>query len=192
MLALLDEMMSEARAVGACNVIRIGAGGQIAGTMLDGKGFVAGVRSRGHRLEGKRVLLVGAGGAAAGIAHALTVIDGLCLSIANRDASKAHALAAAAGRGAKAMASPVAADYDVIINATSLGMNADDPLPIALDGIRNGSLVCDVVVGREMTNLLQEAVRRGAIVHPGNHMLAAQLELMLQFMLGRPVHQAGF
>ena len=83
-VALLDELTPQARLVGAVNVITRTADGLLMGTMFDGEGFVAGLRSAGHEVEGACCLLVGAGGAAAAIAFALASHGCESLTITNR------------------------------------------------------------------------------------------------------------
>src|SRR5262249_44031360 len=70
-VALLDELTPESRLVGAVNVIAREADGRLRGNVLDGEGFVAGMRAAGHDVTGRTCLLVGAGGAASAIAVAL-------------------------------------------------------------------------------------------------------------------------
>jgi shikimate dehydrogenase len=78
----------------------------------------------------------------------------------------------------------------VVINATSLGMGPDDPLPVRAGGLAPGTLVCDIVTRPERTRLLREAAARGCVPHPGLPMLAGQVDLILEF-LGLSGHQPG-
>ncbi len=93
-VALLDELTPEARQVGAVNVVRRAPDGRLHGTILDGEGFVAGLASARHRVDGSACLLMGAGGAAAAIAFALAAHGCRELTVANRTAAKSTALAA--------------------------------------------------------------------------------------------------
>jgi shikimate dehydrogenase len=184
--ALLDELTPEAREVGACNVVRREPDGRLVGTMMDGEGFVAGLRAAGHDVAGRRVFLAGAGGAAAGIAFAVVKHGAVALTIHNRTASKAGALAArvAAAFPAVAVATggPNPRGHDVVVNATSLGMREGDALPLEVGGLAAGMVAAEVVIQPEMTPFLAEAARRGYVVHPGLPMLAAQIEPMIEFM----------
>src|SRR5262249_30842908 len=92
--SLVDALTLEARQAGACNVIRRAPGGRLEGTMLDGEGFVAGLRGAGHEVRGRRIFIAGSGGAAAGIAFALAKHGAGRLTIANRTRAKADDLAA--------------------------------------------------------------------------------------------------
>jgi shikimate dehydrogenase len=183
---LLDEVAPEARDVGACNVVRRDAGGRLAGTMLDGEGFVAGLRRAGLDVAGKRVFLAGAGGAAAGIAFALAKHGAGSLSIHNRTLARAEALGArvrvAWPRLRVATAGPDPTGHDLVVNATSLGMRPGDPLPLDAAGLTPGMVAAEVVIAAEPTPFLAAAARRGCAVHPGLPMLEAQIELMLDFM----------
>jgi shikimate dehydrogenase len=186
-VALLDQVAPEAQHIGACNVIRRDPDGRLAGTMLDGEGFVAGLRRAGHDVRGKRVFLAGAGGAASGIAFALGKHGAAALKIHNRTASRAEELAARVRATwphlAVATGGPDPTGHDVVVNATSLGMTAGDALPLHVAALRPGVLAAEVVIHAEPTAFLAEAARRGCVVHPGRPMLEAQIDLMIDFML---------
>src|SRR6185369_11730440 len=92
--SLVDALTPEARQAGACNAIRRAPDGRLEGTTLDGEGFVAGLRAAGHEVRGRRVFMVGAGGAAAATAFALAKHGAGGLTIANRTRAKAEDLAA--------------------------------------------------------------------------------------------------
>jgi shikimate dehydrogenase len=183
---LLDEVTGDAAHVGACNVLRREAGGRLVGTMLDGEGFVAGLRAVGREVTGQRVYLSGAGGAAAGIAFALARHGVAHLSVYNRSAARAQALVQcirdAWPHCAVRTAGRDPAGHNIAINATSLGMSASDPLPFDPDGLRAGMLVAEVVANPAKTRLLLEAGARGCSTHPGAMMLEGQIDLLLQFM----------
>src|SRR5262245_61839616 len=183
---LLDEVTPEAQMVGAVNVIRRGAGGRLIGTILDGEGFVAGLRSAGYEVHGKACLLVGAGGAAAAIAFALAKYGCYSLTITNRTAARALTLAArvrAVWPGLQVQAGkPPRGRYDIAINATSLGMNPTDELPMSQEMIDTSDLIAECVVAPEITALLEAAQQKGQKIHTGVPMLASQMALMLAFM----------
>jgi shikimate dehydrogenase len=183
---LLDEVTPEAQVVGAVNVIRRNASGRLIGTMLDGEGFVAGLRSAGYEVHGKACLLVGAGGAAAAIAFALAKYGCASFTVTNRTESRALTLAArvrATWPGLQVQASKLPiGQYDLAINATSLGMKPTDELPMSQETIENSDLIAECVVAPEITALLEAARQRGRAVHTGVPMLASQMALMLKFM----------
>jgi shikimate dehydrogenase len=186
-LALLDDLTPEARLVGACNVIRREGDGRLVGAILDGEGCVAALLSAGRTVRGRRVLLVGAGGAAKAIAFALARHGARQLTICNRTPAKAETLARRV-RSVYDACDCHAGDcrpdqYDIIVHATPLGMRQGDGLPIVVDGLQPGTLVVDIVLAPEPTPLLREAARRGCLVQSGRPMLEAQIALMVDFML---------
>jgi shikimate dehydrogenase len=185
---LLDEILPEARQVGACNVFRREAADRLVGTMLDGEGFSAALRRAGHEVRGKRVWLAGAGGAAAAIAFAMAKHGAAALTVHNRTAAKAEALAArvrAAHPDLEVRVSgPRPERCDVVVNATSLGMRTDDPLPLDPAGLGPGMVAAEVVIREEPTPFLAAAAARGCAVQPGLPMLVEQIEQLLDFMMG--------
>jgi shikimate dehydrogenase len=186
-MALLDEVSPEGQQVGACNVLRRDAQGRLSGSMLDGEGFAAGLLGAGHAIQGKRVFLVGAGGAASAIAFALARRGAAALTIHNRTQQRTVELVgrlrAAHPNIEVSVGSPSPAGSDIAINATSLGMKDGDGLPLDPSGLTPGMLAADVMSHRETTAFLAEAARRGCRTHPGLPMLVRQIELMIDFML---------
>lgn len=184
---LLDDVSVEARQLGACNVLRREAGGRLAGAMLDGEGFTAALRRAGYDVRGKRVFLAGAGGAAAAIAFAMGKHGASTLTIHNRTAARADALATRVGAAHPGLAvrvgGPRPADCDLVVNATALGMRPDDPLPLDPAGLGPGTTAAEVVIRDEPTPFLAAAAARGCAVHHGLPMLAEQIELLVDFML---------
>ncbi len=185
---LLDTLTPEADGVGAANVLRREGDGTMRGTMLDGEGFVAGLHDREHDVRGKRVYLAGAGGAAAGVAFALARHGATALTIYNRTTTKAEDLA---GRVRAAWPScdvrvgtREPTGHDIAINGTSLGLQPDDSLPFDTSGLTPDMVVADVVIKPHHTPVLARAVEAGCAVHGGEPMLVAQIQLMIDFMMG--------
>lgn len=183
---LCDEARDEARLVGAANAIRRSSDERLVCDMFDGKGFVEGLIAQGIEPEGRRVLLLGAGGAASAIAVSLAGRGVAALTIANRTREKARALVA---RVAAAFPScqvadgpPDPAGHDLVVNATSLGLRADDPLPLDTELLRPDMTVAEVIMKPERTALVEAAASRGARVHLGRHMLDAQVRLLAAFL----------
>jgi shikimate dehydrogenase len=185
-LPLLDELSAEARLVGAVNVIRRESDGHLVGAAFDGEGFVAGLRSVGHDVRGKTCLLVGAGGAAAAIAFALAKYGCRSLTISNRTEAKAASLAsrvrAVYPHVQARIGSNPKINFDVAINATSLGTKPSDELPMSYEVIKRSAIIAECVIAPEMTRLLEVAQEAGCVTHTGVPMLTAQMNLMLQFM----------
>jgi shikimate dehydrogenase len=188
LVSLLDDVSPEGRQVGACNVFRRALDGRLAGTMLDGEGFVGALVRAGHAVRGRRVLLAGAGGAAAAIAFALAKHGAAALTIHNRTVARAEALAARVGAAhpgfAVAVGGPGCAGHDLVVNATSLGMRPGDALPVDPAGLAPGTIAAEIVIRPEPTPFLAAAAARGCAVQPGAPMLAEQIELLLDFMVG--------
>jgi len=170
--------------VGAVNVIRLTDGGEWAGDTVDGIGFVAGLRSRGQDPAGRRSLVVGVGGAGTAIAFALAEAGAAEVAVFDVDEERAAEVAArlAATGVSSRVATADAAGFDLVVNASPLGMSPDDPLPITLDGVDPECIVADVVVYPEMTKLLTAAHERGCFAQPGVHMMDGQITPMAAFL----------
>lgn len=182
----LDELTPEARMVGAVNVIRRNENGTLAGTVLDGEGFVDGLKAAGHSIKGKTCLLVGAGGAASAIAFSLAKQQCAALYLVNRTQQKAEALAHRVRKEFPQVnifaALPLEVQIDVAINGTSLGMKPNDALPISENVVLRSAVIAECVLAPETTALLQLAKNHGKTIHTGLPMLTSQLQLMLNFM----------
>jgi len=182
-LPLLDELDETARAAGAVNTVTIEERG-MRGSNTDGSGFVEACASSGLTFAGARVLLVGAGGAAAAIAAAVLGEGVGEVRILNRSLWRAERLRDAlrsaypeAGISVHDATDPegAARGADVVVNATYLGMRNDDPLPIPADSLGRNTVVCDAVYrpGGE-TRFIGLASERGLCVIPGGRMLLFQ------------------
>ncbi|QFQ86691.1 shikimate dehydrogenase [Paracoccus kondratievae] len=184
--ALCDRLTGAARLLGVCNVVRREADGILTGAMFDGEGFVAGLRDRGHEPTGRRVLLVGAGGAASGLAHALASAGVAKLFITNRSPDKAEQLAeqlrAAFPQIEIRTGKADPKDFDLVINGTSLGMHEGDALPVDPDRLTPGTVVAEVVMQPDVTPLLAAAEARGCHIHKGIHMIEQQIRLLVDFV----------
>lgn len=186
MLPLCDEATEEARRIGAVNCVRREPGGRMVGAMLDGIGFVEGLRAAGIDPRGRRACLAGAGGAAAAIAFALAGAGVARLTIANRTAARAEALRARIAASYPGLALSTAgaevAGQDLVVNATSLGMAAGDAPPLDFAQLHAGQVVADAIMEPAMTPLLRAAEAAGARIQPGLPMLASQIRLMARHM----------
>jgi shikimate dehydrogenase len=178
---LLDEISAKVAQTQSCNVIRRTQEGKLFGHMLDGEGFVAGLKAEGHAVARKRAFLMGAGVAASGIAFVLCKHGVEQLLIYNRNPKKAEALIERL-KLAISLAGQVDKNIDLLINATSVGMKDDDATLLSLEKLDQATLGAEVIIRPEMTCTLKEAVRLGCQIHPGIHMLKAQIRLMLEFM----------
>lgn len=183
---LLDRVSPAARSVGAVNVVRRTSDGQLVGDILDGVGFVRGLANHGINPRGMSAYLAGAGGAANAIGFALADAGISRLAIANRTASKAHNLVEKIAKAFPSLPVEVAdrnpADYDLVINATSLGMKSDDALPFAVDHLTPDQTVAEIIMVPEETAIMAAARAKGCRVHPGRPMLLAQRDLMIEYL----------
>lgn len=184
--SLCDELRPAGKAIGSVNAIRRTGDGRLVGDMFDGAGFVSGLRKQGRDPAGKRVLLVGAGGAASAIAFALAQARAAALTIANRNEDKARNLVARLRTSFSDVVLDVgAADpqgYDLVVNATSLGMKDSDPLPLDTTRLSPTTIVAEVIMKPETTALLAAARDKGCTIHHGHHMLDEQVRLLAEFI----------
>jgi shikimate dehydrogenase len=174
-MALCDRLDASARRAGAVNTLVFDDHG-IAGSNTDGAGFIANLRAHGADPTAGPALLLGAGGGARAIAAALLDL-GAVVTVANRTASRASALAAALP-GVRTIpweqreaALPGAA---LLVNTTQLGMTGQPPLAMALDRAPPGLVVSDIVYAPLETALLAEAAARGLRTVGGVGMLLHQ------------------
>jgi shikimate dehydrogenase len=182
-LAQVAEPSARARHVGAVNVVRLNDSGQWKGDILDGVGFVAGLEARGPKVQGRRALVVGTGGVGTAIAFAIAEAGATEVAVCDVAAERAADVArriSATGVPSR-VAAATAAGFDLVVNASPVGMKAEDPLPIDLGGLSASAVVADVVVHPQMTRLLIAARERGCFVQPGTHMMDAQIATMAKF-----------
>lgn len=164
--AAADALSDRARAAGAVNALRI-EGGRVWADNFDGVGLVRDIEvNLGRPVEGRRVLLLGAGGAARGAAPALLAQGPALLTIANRDRAKAQALAQtfAALGPVEALGYDDLADrdaYDIVLNSTSASWSGEAP-PAPSACFAPGALAYDLVYGRGLTPFLRQAREAGA------------------------------
>jgi shikimate dehydrogenase len=182
---LCDTLAGDAPHVGVVNTVRRERDGGYTGTLLDGHGFVAGLRNHGHEPSGKRIFIAGAGGAGNALAFALAGSGAGAITICNRTASKAADLVtrlkAVYPRCEIAQGTRDASGHDIAVNATSLGLEPEDGLSFDIDTVPPGTLVAEVVMKPETTKLLTLAAARGCKTHQGRHMLDGQLMPMMEF-----------
>ena len=194
-IPLLDRLADSARSVGAVNSI-VSRDRKLVGHNADGTGFLRALREDGgFDPAGKRVLLLGAGGAARAVAHILTDERVVSLTIANRSLERAQSIvdrltAAATLETATldAVAGEAQGEWDLIVNSTTLGMRhspgeTESPLPSR--AIPPHALVYDLVYNPQETPLLQEATKAGARTLGGLPMLVYQGAQVFQLWTGR-------
>ncbi|MES3020005.1 MAG: shikimate dehydrogenase [Pseudomonadota bacterium] len=178
--ALATTLSERARAAGAVNTLLFTNAG-IVGDNTDGAGLVADiVDNAGLALAGRRILLLGAGGAARGVLLPLLDKGPGQIVIANRSAAGAHALAAhfdahasLAGQIEACALDAIDGAFDVVINATSASLSAAMPA-VPAGAFKPGALALDMMYGKEPTPFMQFAASHGAIVRDGLGMLVGQ------------------
>ena len=186
-LALLDVVAAPAAEIGAVNTI-VNLGGRLTGHNTDGGGLVAVLAEAEFAPAGKRFLLLGAGGAARGIAFALSHAGAAKVAIANRTSARAEALAAAAG-GCAVPWGVALAPYDCVINCTSIGMDGtgtEGEVPCDLATAKPATLIVDIVYAPEETPLLRGAEAAGLPTLGGLPMLIHQGALAFALWTGQP------
>jgi shikimate dehydrogenase len=185
-VALCNDLDPSARRAGAVNFIRREPDGRLLGANFDGVGFVGALEAAIGTIRGRSVFVAGAGGVARAIAFEIARAGVARLALHARSVAKADALLAAVAKAfpvvsvVRAGARP--RDCDVAINATSLGLDAADPLPFAVDALSANAVVADVVMQPLITSLLQRARERGLAIVTGDAMLRFQLPLWIEFI----------
>ncbi|MDP9894510.1 shikimate dehydrogenase [Variovorax boronicumulans] len=184
-MGLVDEVTPTARVAGACNAILKRADGTLLGDQFDGAGFVRGVERKGRLFKGTRVLVSGTGGVGSAIAASIAAAGAAELMLFDLSDASAEALAARLREHYPQMkvatGSKDPAGYDVVVNATPLGMKDSDPLPFDVDRIDAKTFVGEVVMKTEYTPLLQAARAKGCAVQVGTDMLFEMIPAYLEF-----------
>ena len=179
----LDELSEAARIIGAVNTIVV-KDGKLFGENTDGKGFVQALSNKGISLDGKNIVILGAGGAAKAIAVECALADASQVCIFNRTLAKAEELAKVIRENTKADATgytwekelKIPENTDILINATSIGFSPDITAKpdIDYDTVTDQMIVCDVVFHPAETEFLKSCAGRGARTVNGLGMLACQ------------------
>ncbi len=183
--SLVDEVLPTAAIAGACNAVRREADGRLTGEMFDGEGFVRGMLRKGRVIAGARALVLGSGGVGSAIAASLAKAGVSALGLYDLNGAAAEALAARLLRHYPALAlslgSNEPAGFDIVVNATPLGMKPGDPLPLDIARLDAATFVGEVVMAEEITPFLAAARTRGCAVQVGKDMLFEQIPAYLEF-----------
>ena len=184
-MSLVDEVTPTARVAGACNAVLKRPDGSLLGDQFDGAGFVRGVERKGRLFKGTRVLVSGTGGVGSAIAASIAAAGAAELMLFDMSDASAQALAARLREHYPQMkvatGSKDPAGYDVVVNATPLGMKDTDPLPFDVDRIAPDTFVGEVVMKTEYTPMLQAAKAKGCQVQVGTDMLFEMIPAYLEF-----------
>lgn len=184
-ISLVDELLPTAAIAGACNAVRREPDGRLTGEMFDGEGFVRGVLRKGREIAGKRALVLGAGGVGSAIAASLAKAGVSALGLYDINGTAAEALGARLVRYYPALALSLGSNdptgFDIVVNATPLGMKPGDPLPLEIARLDPSTFVGEVVMAEEITPFLAAARARGCAVQVGKDMLFEQIPAYLEF-----------
>jgi len=186
-LALCDRVTERARYAGSVNIMRRQPDGSWAGDNTDGHGYLDGIAAEGFVPEGRRVLLVGAGGAGSAIAFEVLARGAAMLAIHDIDEARRDGLVARlSGRfpGRVGIGSADPRGFDLVANATPLGMREGDPYPVDVDRLVATQFVADAVTKPEIPPLIAAARARGCATMPGSGMFNAQAELLVDLLTG--------
>ena len=180
---LVDELDSAAAALHSVNTVVPIGDGRLKGYSTDGAGFLASLAAQGVAVSGKRVCVLGGGGAARAIVDALARDGAAAITVVNRSHERA-AVAAALAEGVGVVGQPDAiADCDILVNATSIGMGSDE-LPCDPQLLHDGQVVADIIYHPRSTALLAAARERGARTVEGLGMLVHQAVVQQQLWTG--------
>ena len=168
------------------NTMRRNPDGTWHGAMFDGAGFVAAMRDNGCQPEGKKVLLIGAGGAGSAIAHALLISGVAGLAIVDEDTSRRTTLVNRLNSLNKCKVehgstNPVGAD--IVLNATPMGMKETDPYPLDITAISAAMFVGCVITAPAISPLIAAARAKGCATMTGAHMFGRVCDLMVDFLV---------
>ncbi|MCB1333997.1 MAG: shikimate dehydrogenase [Roseivivax sp.] len=180
-----DVLTERARYAQSVNVMRRTAAGWV-GDNTDGQGYCRGIAAAGGTIAGKRVLLVGAGGAGAAIAYEFLASGAAHLAIHEIDVARRDGLIArleTAFPGKLSVGSNDPTGFDIIANATPLGMREGDPLPVQVDKLRPDQFAACPITKPARSPFIEAAAAKGCQVMPGLGMFRAQEELLVDALL---------
>ncbi|MBB5324785.1 shikimate dehydrogenase [Anoxybacillus tepidamans] len=190
-IPFLDEIDEMAARIGAVNTI-VNENGRLIGYNTDGSGFVRALSEETKTdIQGKHILLIGAGGAARGIYFALASAQALRIDICNRTKLKAEKLieecdvSVASTAYSLQEAEERLSEYEIIINTTSVGLYPDvEVMPLSLTCMKEHTIVSDIIYNPLETKWLKEARQKGAIVQNGVGMFVYQGALAFEKWTG--------
>lgn len=195
-LKYLDKVAPSAALIGAVNTL-INDDGVLTGENTDGQGFMIALKDAGVEPRGKRVVVLGAGGAARAICVELALAGALHLTIVNipKDMALGEGLVQTLAKNTKVKVDyvpwigtyKIPAGTDILVNATSIGLypNVKDKPDIDYDSIEKGTYVQDVIPNPAYTPFLEEADKRGLRWQSGMQMLINQAALNISMWTGQ-------
>ncbi|EFM12706.1 shikimate 5-dehydrogenase [Paenibacillus curdlanolyticus YK9] len=194
----LDRIDESALAIGAVNTI-VNDNGVLTGFNTDGIGYVRSLKEEAEpTLDGKNIVVLGAGGAARGIVYALTNESPAAITIVNRTEQRAVELAASMRERADVRGvstdslQSVCVDADIIINTTSTGMFPHvEESPVEASWLRPGAVASDIIYNPMKTKFLADAERQGCRIHGGLGMFIYQGAYAFEYWTGQPAPAAA-
>ena len=184
-LKVVDELSDRARMVGAVNSIRCEPDGVWRGDIFDGVGYVNGLLANNHSPTGKSVLLIGAGGAGSSMAYALAGAGVSSLQIYDVISDKAESVAEGVVRNFPTVIAsagpPDPRGFDIVANATPVGMSEHDPYPLDPDLLETHQLVTEMIMKPRVTRFLQAAQQKGCDTQVGFEALKGQAKANMEF-----------
>ena len=187
---LCDYLEHDAEFTQSVNWIKFDRDRKLIGNNFDGQGFVSGLLAQNFLIKNKKICVFGAGGAAVSIVCTLAKQKIKSLKIINRNFDKANELM----RKVKIIEKDLLVEvdeyndksslknYDIIINATSLGLNSNDKLPFDVRKTLPKSVIADIIMQPSETELLKQAKKLGRSVHYGKYMINSQIDLVGNFL----------
>jgi len=181
-----DTATDRAHLLEAVNIIRRNPNGTWHGDMVDGLGMVSGIRSNGGDPKGKRTLLIGAGGAGSAIALAL-LDDGVSelaihdVNFDRRDALLSRLQNKYGDKIYVGFSDPTG--YELVVNATPMGMQPDDPFPVQVDKLASGTFAACVVTAPPVSPWIEAARSHNCKTSVGADMFIGALKPMMEFLL---------
>ncbi|NCO68752.1 MAG: shikimate dehydrogenase [Nitrospirae bacterium CG_4_10_14_0_8_um_filter_41_23] len=184
-IKFLDEINEEASSIGAVNTI-VNTNGRLIGYNTDGRGFIKSLSESGISIEGKDILIVGAGGASRAISYYLSQKTKK-LYLYNRNKDRAEKLVQDMNKIRNNVSSiediSNIEKFHIIINATPLGLKKEDTLPFDTASLRRDQTVCDLIYKK--TRLLEEASQKGCATLDGKGMLLWQGVFAFELWTGK-------
>jgi len=177
----MDEMSERAKVLVSVNVVRA-ENGRLIGDMVDGLGFMVAVKNHALSIPGKRAVIIGGGGAGAAIAQAIAQAGADEVVIkeirTERHEFLEHLLKEADPEIKVSFELHTLQDFDLVVNATPVGMNDDPRVPFPTQTLSPPTLVADVVTNPKVTPWLAAALKKGCAVQYGAEMVYGQFGLM--------------
>jgi shikimate dehydrogenase len=184
-ISLADEVSITARIAGAANALLKRPDGTLLADQFDGAGYARGVARKGFKTKGSKILIVGTGGVGSPIAASLAADGAASISLFDLNTTAAEGLASRLKQYYPDMEVKVTsndpAGYDMVVNATPLGMKDTDPLPFDPERLAPTTFVGEVVMKQEITPMLRAAIARGCKYQVGTDMLFEMIPAYLEF-----------